>query len=117
MDKIDWKEITSNGLWPAYRLSGGVEGEDRTKPNKSEVTFCRRWLRANASPTKTIRRNHSSYGLKHIAEKAFVGRWYVSNGAFIEAARLEGYRIVREEGSPNAYFNMCLKPDATRHVD
>lgn len=88
--------------------------------------MCRQWIRIHAQPTKTIRRRRSSYGLKHAVEAwtrngtqyeqvdASGRRWksdylYIANGAFIEAARLEGYGIERaSSGSPNAFFNMTF---------
>jgi len=74
-------------------------------PNTREVDICRDWLRAYGEKTKTIRPNWHSYGLKHVVE-----RWrgtYVSNGAFIAAALLEGYNI-----TPNSYANLnaCFNP-------
>jgi hypothetical protein len=103
-------EITANGLWPAPFLVGGVEGPERQPPDAEEVQACRRWIRKHVDPSAAIREDHTSYGFKHLVEETIES--YVSNGAFIEAARREGYEIVRDsEGSPNALFNMCIKPD------
>jgi hypothetical protein len=63
------------------------------------------WLEENARPRKTINRNDSSYGWKHIVEKE-IGK-YVSNGAFIAAAIHSGFKFTAEGGyCPNAYFNI-----------
>ena len=69
----------------------------------ADVTWTIGWLRSNVEPIKTINRRHSSYGLKHLAEK-FSPNLYLSNGAFIAAALLVGYRF--EVDPPNAMFGM-----------
>jgi len=77
-------------------------------PDRSQVDICRDWLRAFGEKTKTIRPSWNSYGLKHVVE-----RWkgtYVSNGAFVAAALLEGYDIAPNGyASLNAYFNLSLR--------
>lgn len=113
MNSVAFKEITANGLWPAPRLAGGVEGSARHPPDESEIEVCTAWLRKFADPTPRIRRKHTSYGLKHAVERWTAReqgtRGYVSNGAFIEAARRLGYRIEpTSPGSPNAFFNIEL---------
>lgn len=76
-------------------------------PNSTEIELCREWLRRKTIPTKTENRNMGSYGWKHVVEKDM--NHYVSNGAFIQAALLEGY-LVRHYGetSPNAGFNFKI---------
>jgi len=59
-------------------------------------------IRKYFSKTKNFCRNSSSYGLKHIAED-HIGT-YVSNGEFIYAMHLEGFRISRD--TINCYFNI-----------
>lgn len=54
--------------------------------------------------SKTIRKNHDSYGLKHILEKIIGG--YVSNGAAICALIDCGFRIQVGDKGPNVFFNM-----------
>lgn len=117
-------KVTACGLYPAYLLAGV---DDQSAPNEIEIEACRRWLRLYATPTKTIRRKHGSYGYKHKVEawtrttnrefhqvdprgRAWVGEYlYISNGAFIEAAHREGYRFEPcSPGSPNAFFNFSL---------
>jgi hypothetical protein len=122
MKSASWEKITPYGLYPWFRCGD-------TEPNESfdsaQVDACRQWIRAFMVPTKTIRRRHHSYGYKHRVEnwtradgkkydqidpwgRKWTGDYlYIANGAFIEAARLEGYRIARcHQGSPNAFFNM-----------
>lgn len=115
--------ISTYGIYPS---SIDLDSGD-TLPNEEQIAVCQDWIRRHARPTKTIRKRHSSYGLKHYVESStrrsgqafdqvdsrgreWVGDYYyVTNGAFIEAARREGYRIVRTDAhSPNAFFNMVL---------
>jgi hypothetical protein len=61
------------------------------------------FLRQHYQQTKTMRRTvGTSYGLKHEAER-WLGR-YISNGALIAAAYLEGCLIERD--GPNAYLSL-----------
>ena len=71
--------------------------------NVADVTWTIHWLRSNVEPIKTINRRHSSYGLKHLAEK-FSPNLYLSNGVFIAAAMIVGYPF--EVDPPNAMFGM-----------
>lgn len=82
------------------------------------IARARAFLQANCWQTKTIRRKSTyySYTLKHCAE-----RWvretfarsaevpYVSNGALIAAAHLEGYTI--EPCDHCAFFNLSFTRD------
>lgn len=97
-------------------------------PDLGQVVVCRAWFRRAAFPRKSINKAHSSYGLKHAVERSTrmpglayeqidrEGRgWradsiYVSNGAFIRAAILEGYRVVPcGTENPNAFFNLGIR--------
>ena len=60
------------------------------------------WIDGNLSPQKSINRRHTSYGLKHIAERE-IG--YITNGQFIVAALLCGYRMMRPPIWYNPAFN------------
>jgi hypothetical protein len=84
----------------------GDENFDRTPPDPREVEICKRWLRRNAAPRKTMNPRSHSYCLKHVVERA-AGN-YVTNGALISAAIEIGYRCKRIRGGPNAIFNMTL---------
>jgi hypothetical protein len=103
--KNDWEEITSFGLWPASRVSGGVEGPERTKPDEKQIAICAEWIAGYLIPAKTFNLKRSSYGLHNI-----VKRWannYVSNGAFIEAARRAGFEMRRvDDGLADTHFKM-----------
>ena len=68
-----------------------------------DVMWTVEWLRSNVEPIKTINRRHSSYGLKHLAEK-FSPNGYLSNGVFIAAAMIVGYPFKLDP--PNAMFGM-----------
>lgn len=82
-----------------------------------EIARARVFLRENCRKTKTGK--VGSYGLKHVAER-WVGETYsrhaeaayISNGAFIAAAYLEGYTIKRE--GPNALFSLGFTPEYRR---
>ena len=63
------------------------------------------WLYSVAK-IKSINKNHTSYGLKHLAEKT-IG--YSTNGTFIAAAIYSGFDIKIEKDSPNPMFNMSEK--------
>lgn len=101
---------------------------DHKPPREDEIEFCREWIRKYVEPTKTIRRRYGSYAYKHMVEntsrssgelfnmidpwgRAWCGDYkYVSNGSYIVAALLEGYRFEACGGtSPNGWFNMKLR--------
>lgn len=79
--------------------------ESRRSLQNSDQEFIKvcEWL-SQIKITKAINTKHTSYGLKHIAEKE-VG--YITNGLFIAAAIHSGFRI--EISGPNARFNMSEK--------
>jgi hypothetical protein len=64
------------------------------------------WL-ASIEPAKTMNRHHTSYGLKHTAERE-IGK-YVSNGVFIAAAIHCGFRYRRDGDSPYMLFAMSKR--------
>lgn len=104
----NWERITACGLFPAWRGAGKDNG---SAPNESQIDVCRAWLRHFAVPTVTMRPRMDSYWLKHVVEDWTRGQnldyVYIANGAFIEAARREGYRLRRAgDGVPSAIFNM-----------
>lgn len=67
----------------------------------SEIERLCAWIKSNLSPSKSINYRHSSYNLKHLAERE---TGYVSNGQFIVAALLLGYRMGSVFYSPS--FNI-----------
>lgn len=83
-----------------------AEERERLAGSAHEVAAVVDWLRENVTPTRTINPKHSSYGLKHLAQHDL---GYVSNGVFIAAAVIAGYRWERLTGTPNAQFGMGKK--------
>jgi len=72
---------------------------------RNEISSARQFIRKVGRRRKTINRKlGTSYGLKHQAGR-YMGV-YISNGAFIAAACLEGYAILRD--GPNAFFALSL---------
>lgn len=81
--------------------------EHSLKFSEAHVEICARWLRECAVPVARVVDFRTSYYLKHVVE--WWCKKYVSNDAFIEAARRAGYRI--EMSGPNAYLNLkVVKP-------
>lgn len=66
----------------------------------AEIDKCATWINQNISPIQGFNTKHTSYGLKHIAEKECR---YISNGSFIVAALLCGYKCSIQR---NPHFNM-----------
>jgi hypothetical protein len=64
------------------------------------------WIKENIKEIQSINARHTSYGLKHLAEK-HIG--YVTNGVFIAAAIHCGFKVRTFPDSPNASFNMSEK--------
>ena len=73
----------------------------------SEEAFYRvvEWLE-DKPKRKSINYKHTSYGLKHIAEKK-IG--YITNGVFIAAMVHCGFDYKQISGSPNVRFNISEK--------
>lgn len=115
MKTEDYEVIAAAGLWPASNLGSG---DGKILPPEPEVISCVVFIREFVTPRKTINKEFSSYGMKHRVERWTIpsqnrqsgGYQYISNGAFIEAAHREGYRIARTHpGSLNANFNMSCR--------
>lgn len=68
------------------------------------------WLK-NIKPMSSMNNKHTSYGLKHLAEKE-IG--YITNGTFIAAAIHCGFKYKVRKGSPNVKFNMAEDSLATK---
>lgn len=60
-----------------------------------EFAAAKLWCVANLRPSKTLNRNHTSYGMKHIAEEE-IG--YITNGVFIAAMLAAGFRMESQPG-------------------
>lgn len=91
------------GLNPEQQAAELKEGQDALLGMTKQCTSICDWLSAKAK-IKTINKRHSSYGLKHVAEK---GIGYITNGAFICAAVFSGFEF--KASGPNAYFNISEK--------
>ncbi len=66
---------------------------------------------ACGDPIKSINQKHTSYGLKHLAERRAKKLSenevnYITNGALILAMVDAGFRFVRDGDSPNVCFNV-----------
>jgi hypothetical protein len=75
----------------------------------NQVKDARKWIKAYAVPRKTINSvsRFRSSSLKHVAERW--GCTYISNGAFIAAMIMEGYRCrVIRDWSTSCVFNISL---------
>lgn len=79
--------------------------------NKIQLDWALDFAYACGKPTRTINKNHTSYGLKHLAERRAKRLsdnevYYISNGALILAMVDAGFRFVRDGDSPNVFFNV-----------
>jgi hypothetical protein len=78
--------------------------------DENQIKICTKWIKKFVIPAKKINDSFMSYKLKHLVESygAEMGdRPYVSNEAFIEAARRLGYKSKPiSSSSINFYFNM-----------
>lgn len=88
--------LTHNGF------QNGVRLWSLTDADVDGCTRCERWLEPREQ-SATIDYDVDSYTLKHAAE-AEVG--YVTNGHFIVAAIHLGFKMQRDTGTPNAFFNV-----------
>lgn len=105
--------LTSNGI-----MNPGIEGSKQNeefnwrRQSLSEDTnsfekVCQ-WLNDQGiSKIKTMNRNHTSYGYKHMVEENLGG--YISNGIFIAAAIHCGFDYKITPGSLNVEFNISEK--------
>lgn len=77
--------------------------KDKDIPKKDQVAFCKNILRFVIEKRK-FSHSSTSYSYKHILEKSFE-RGYLTNGAFIQAARELGMDFIpNHEKSINAIF-------------
>lgn len=93
-----------------YAIQNSCGDKDRELLLESieEVDAAMDWLScASMYRRKTINQVHSSYGLKYLAEK-FTGK-YISNGAFITAAIILGFRYEICGHGPSCLFNIHEK--------
>lgn len=93
------------GLKPSEYVNKMIEGRQKLINSTEEFAKTCKWLE-QIDKIKTINRKHSSYSLKHIAEKK-IG--YISNGVLIAAAIHCGFDAKITPGQPNVNFNMSEK--------
>jgi hypothetical protein len=96
------------GLYVGYRRESPAKqaeilAENRRKllASVDRVQATCAWIDTHLLSRKTFNPRHTSYGLKHVAERE-IG--YMTNGVFIAAMIACGYRY-KVEG-PNAIFNV-----------
>ncbi len=75
---------------------------------QKNVDAAKKWIKQRCWKRKTINYRYSSYGFKHVMEAET--RIYVTNGDFIKAATLLGYKAKRVN-YPNCSFNMGIKTE------
>jgi hypothetical protein len=120
------QSISIDDVWFAGLIPEKSPTPNPARPADDQVECCREWIRAYCTPRKTMNTKYSSYSLKHVVESWTEGkdshykipllrhRWphsrkYISNGAFIKAALLEGYEArPTAYASDSAYFNISL---------
>lgn len=90
-----------------YITAEGIVNTVGPLPNEKEVEMARTWLQEKAIRTVQLNKNSTSYGWKHVAEKYV--KSYISNGALIHAAMLEGFKVKQVLGTQNAYINISKR--------
>lgn len=88
---------------PEQRRIEHAAQREKLRQSADRVHATVEWLRSNIEPVQAINQRRTSYGLKHVAEKQ-IG--YITNGVFIAAALIVGYRHEARPGSPNVSFGM-----------
>jgi hypothetical protein len=77
-----------------------------------EVKWVVGWIENNLKPRKSLNRDYTSYGLKHLVERHYTATHddfkYVSNGQFIAAAMIAGYGYQRYDGA-NVLFTVSSR--------
>jgi hypothetical protein len=108
MEELPTLTAYGMGVFSLYKLPPDAIDDKLDRGRESLLAMeerCTRiceWL-ADIRPIKTINLNHTSYGLKHIAEPE-IG--YTTNGAFIAAAVHCGFPYRTRPDSPNVCFGM-----------
>ena len=90
-----------------YLTAEGIVDTPGPLPDDKQVEMARTWLKEKAIRIASLNRASTSYGWKHVAER--YAKSYISNGAFIHAAMLEGFKIKHIEDSQNAYLNISKR--------
>jgi hypothetical protein len=101
MNYMEEKNDLSGLNLSGFQNLNGKFNSEIFKDNET-IELLRPVIRKYFRETKTIYRQSSSYGIKHVAEN-HIGT-YVSNGELIYAMHLEGYKIKRD--TINCCFNI-----------
>lgn len=88
-------------LSPTERKAKLAEARKVLRDSVAAVAWVADWIADNMAIVKALNKRHSSYGLKHLAER-HRGE-YVSNGAFIAGAILAGLKC---SGDYSPCFNI-----------
>ena len=75
--------------------------------------FIQAWIRKYLNPINTFNRKHTSYGLKHLIEKAASGNQYFTNGEFKGAMLAAGYEPL-DPKAQNLIFKISEKSPGLR---
>lgn len=80
-----------------------------------QIKICREWLRKFGKKRKTENRHYTAYTLKAAVEQYHLREYqrpaYIHLHAFVDAARLEGYRVMERLALPEDYFiNVSIPP-------
>lgn len=96
-----YPNLTDNG-WSNPREADFAERRAYLLASDEDINRARKWLR-QFERTATVRPWACSYHLKHLCERETGA--YISNGALIAAALLEGLKMRHDHG-PNCEFNL-----------
>lgn len=96
------------------RLWSGSPPAEISPDRYGTILLVAEWLTEICVPTRGLDTSRSSYHWKHLAESALGDRvdFYVSNGEFICAALVAGFRM--ERGEFNPYFAMRRRAAVSR---
>jgi len=89
-----------------YKENASIEDHEYLFDHIEEFEKACIWLKS-IDKIKSINKRHTSYGLKHIVERAI--NFYISNDAFIAAAVYSGFDVKLIDDSPNVLFNISEK--------
>jgi len=88
----------------------GLEvGTPKGKPiDPAKLGYLITFIKTYFQPRGTISHYHGSYALKHLVERCFDNKIYVSNGELIAAMLICGYEYVKiNPNYKNCRFNVC----------
>jgi hypothetical protein len=97
----DLAGLTQKGFVNLKGISGGISEQN------SNVIWVRPLIRKYFHKSDRYNYNHTSYGIKKIFQRYTDRKHYISNGEFIYAMALEGFKIKRDD--INCRFNIYEK--------